>query len=135
MPTCSRADYGRATDKGESADWRVPPTPALKRRSKIDHIAIVVEHIPTAVQWYLAHFNCLVQWQDSSWAYLEFENCGLALVVDGTHPSHFAVQVDGFSRFGTPSMHRDGTRFLYLQDCDGNTVEMLDRTSTEEVSK
>jgi catechol-2,3-dioxygenase len=106
-----------------------------KNRSVIDHIAIVVDDIDASVDWYESRFDCDVRWHDASWAYLQFANCGLALVVDGSHPSHFAVQVTGLSRFGQPLSHRDGTRFIYVNDHDGNVVEMLDRSAVSEASQ
>ena len=96
----------------------------------IDHVAVVVDDIDTALAWYQAHFNCDVQWHDESWAFLRFGNCGLALVTPEQHPPHFAITAANIARFGTPQTHRDGTRFVYLDDGSGNTVEMLERLPT-----
>jgi len=100
---------------------------AMETLDKIDHVAVVVDDIAAALAWYQARFNCVVQWHDESWAYLRFNTCGLALVTPRQHPPHFAVTAANISRFGTPKKHRDGTRFVYMHDGSGNTVEMLER--------
>ena len=48
---------------------------------KIDHIAIVVTNINHAVNWYKDNRDCKVNYQDTSWAELQFENIKLALVL------------------------------------------------------
>lgn len=94
---------------------------------RIDHVALVVVDIDSAVQWYRDRFHCAVEWHDASWAYLRFENCGLALVTPGQHPPHVAIQSDHLTVFGKPIKHRDGTQSVYLADRDGNVVEVLQR--------
>lgn len=96
---------------------------------RIDHVALVVDDIDAAVQWYRERFDCSLQWHDPTWAYLQFENCGLALVKPGQHPPHVAIQSHQLKRFGEPVLHRDGTQSVYVADHDGNIVEVLDRTT------
>ena len=67
----------------------------------------------------------MIAYQDASWALLKFENISLALVLPGKHPPHFAVTRDNIAIFGTPVPHRDGTSSVYIQDPNGNNVEML----------
>ena len=47
---------------------------------KIDHIAIVVTNINHAVNWYTENRDCKVNYQDDSWAELQFDNIKLAFV-------------------------------------------------------
>ena len=91
----------------------------------IHHTAIQVENIPKAVCWYTEYFNCKIEYQDSSWAMLKFENTSLALVLPDQHPYHFAITKDDLSAYGVASEHRDGTSSVYIKDTDGNNVEML----------
>ena len=60
---------------------------------KIDHVAIAVTNIKHAVKWYTENRKCKVNYQDDSWAELQFENIKLALVVKEEHPPHIAFEV------------------------------------------
>ena len=48
--------------------------PEIKTMEKIDHIAIVVTNINHAVKWYTDNHDCKVNYQDNSWAELQFDN-------------------------------------------------------------
>jgi len=56
----------------------------------IDHIAIPVEDVASAVDWYKSTFHCEVTYQDATWAFLKFGNIQLALVIPSQHPAHIA---------------------------------------------
>jgi|TARA_Y200000002_G_scaffold169950_2_gene140180 catechol 2,3-dioxygenase-like lactoylglutathione lyase family enzyme len=92
---------------------------------KIHHLAIQVDNIARAVQWYKLHMKCRVNYQDDSWAMIEFANIELALVLPDQHPPHFAIECSNISQFGEPVTHRDGTQSVYTQDIDKNVIEML----------
>ena len=98
-----------------------------KELSHLDHVAIKVDDIDTAVQWYQERVSCEVTWQDDSWAFLKLQNCGIALVSGDRHPPHVAVLTPSAEAFGAPDVHRDGTRSVYLMDASGNALEMLER--------
>ena len=89
---------------------------------KIDHIAIVVTNINHAVNWYKDNRDCEVNYQDESWAELQFENIKLALVLPQDHPAHIAFEddtvVDG-------EKHRDGSESIYEHDTFGNIIERI----------
>ena len=93
----------------------------------IDHIAITVTDIKEAVEWYSGHFKCSIVYQDESWAYLDFANIRLALVVANEHPSHIGFAIENASQYGLLKTHRDGTRSVYVRDSAGNTVEMVEK--------
>ena len=61
--------------------------PEIKTMEKIDHIAIVVTNIPQVVKWYTNNRDCKVNYQDNSWAELQFDNIKLALVLPNEHPT------------------------------------------------
>lgn len=91
----------------------------------IDHIAISVKDIGSAVEWYQKHFKCEVTYQDDTWAFLSFGNIKLALVIPEQHPPHLAFVSEQAESYGTLKPHRDGTRSLYVNDPSGNSVEIM----------
>lgn len=93
----------------------------------IHHVAISVENIGAAVDWYTHHFNCKVNYQDESWAFLEFANTKVALVIPAQHPPHIALESSEAEKFGELKPHRDGTRSVYLTDPAGNAIEIMAR--------
>jgi catechol 2,3-dioxygenase-like lactoylglutathione lyase family enzyme len=90
----------------------------------LDHIAVVVPNIAQAIDWYTKTFECEVSYQDDTWAFIEFENVKLALVVKGQHPPHMAVMRKDAETFGQLTEHRDGTKSCYIEDPAGNSVEV-----------
>jgi catechol 2,3-dioxygenase-like lactoylglutathione lyase family enzyme len=94
---------------------------------EVDHVAITVSNIKEAVNWYCEHFQCNVSYQDETWAYLEFSNIRLALVVPSQHPSHIGFSIKNASKYGVLTTHRDGTKSVYVHDPAGNAVEMVDK--------
>ncbi len=95
----------------------------------MDHIAITVNNINEAVAWYSNNFKCQITFQDDTWAYLEFANIRLALVVASQHPSHIGFAVENAAKYGVLKTHRDGTRSVYIRDPAGNAIELLDSDS------
>ena len=95
----------------------------------IHHIAIPRTDIPASVQWYRDNTDCVIEYQDDSWALLAYANIKLALVMPGQHPPHVAIVRDDAERFGPLVRHRDGTRSLYIQDSSGNQIEVLEASS------
>ena len=92
---------------------------------QIHHIAPQVQDIAQSIARYQANFSCAIAYRDESWAFLNFENISVALVLPNQHPPHFAITRDDVTPFGTPLPHRDGTSSVYIQDPDGNHIEML----------
>lgn len=96
-----------------------------QKLDKIHHTAIQVKDIGKSVSWYTERFACNIEYQDESWAMLQFANTSLALVLAEQHPYHFAILKDDLKPYGDATLHRDGTRSVYIKDGDGNAVEML----------
>ena len=71
------------------------------------------------------YFDCKVTYEDESWALLGFANVKLALVLPEQHPPHVGFVRRDAERFGPLSPHRDGTRSIYIEDSEGNAVEIL----------
>jgi catechol 2,3-dioxygenase-like lactoylglutathione lyase family enzyme len=91
----------------------------------LHHVAIPVRNVATAVAWYTSNFRCKVAYQDETWAFLEFGNIRLALVIPEQHPPHVALSSPEAAKFGTLTTHRDGTRSIYVADPSGNAVEIM----------
>jgi catechol 2,3-dioxygenase-like lactoylglutathione lyase family enzyme len=92
----------------------------------IHHVAIAVEDIRQAIHFYSTHFRCKVDYQDETWALLDFSNIKLALVIRREHEPHIAFTSREASKFGELRVHRDGTRSVYIKDPSGNTIEIMD---------
>ena len=93
----------------------------------VDHVAISVNEIPPALDWYRRHFNCEVLYQDGTWALVQFSNIKLALVVASQHPPHLGFFTPKAGDFGPLKAHRDGTKSVYITDPAGNSVELLEK--------
>jgi len=91
----------------------------------IHHVAIQVNDIDRAVSWYQSTFTTSVHYQDDSWALLKFRNIFLALVKPGQHPAHIAIEHERAEAFGALTQHRDGTQSIYIEDSEGNSVELM----------
>lgn len=98
-----------------------------KQLARIDHVAIQVDDIASAIAWYRNHWDCEIQWSDDTWALLKFDNLSLALVLPEQHPGHVAFLTNDPSKFGRTVDHRDGTSSCYIKDPWGNDIEMLKR--------
>jgi catechol 2,3-dioxygenase-like lactoylglutathione lyase family enzyme len=99
--------------------------PTATLLDSIHHVAVPVQDVQSAVEWYTKTFQCRVSYQDETWAMLEFANMKLALVVPHQHPGHVAFVHPEAEKFGTLKPHRDGTRSVYIHDPSGNAVEIL----------
>lgn len=96
---------------------------------QIHHIAIPATDVAASVRWYREHTECEVEYQDPTWALLRFANIKLALVMPGQHPPHLGLVREDAERFGALTLHRDGSRSVYVQDPAGNAVEVLEAAS------
>jgi extradiol dioxygenase family protein len=84
-----------------------------------------VPDIRQAVAWYTTKFNCTINYQDDTWALLDFANIQLALVTPGQHSAHIAFVNPNAAKFGPLQQHRDGTQSVYISDPFGNAVELI----------
>ena len=91
----------------------------------LHHIAIQVPNIKEAVDYYSKNFNSKVVYIDDSWAFIEFANIYMALVLPEQHPFHIAFERDDAEKFGKLTKHRDGTESIYIKDPFGNNLEII----------
>jgi len=91
----------------------------------LHHVAVQVQDLDRALDWYRQRFRLEVIYRDPTWALLRLANTHLALVIPAEHPPHLALSHPDAARFGTLTSHRDGTRSVYIEDSEGNTVEIM----------
>ena len=91
----------------------------------VDHVAIAVQDIQPAIDWYRSNFQCELLYQDATWALPRFANIKLALVSPSQHPPHLGFFRPDAAVFGALTGHRDGTKSVYINDPAGNLVEIL----------
>lgn len=110
--------------------------------SELDHVAVPSADIAASVQWYVEKFGAIVLYEDATWAFLRLGQGKLALVTPNQHPPHMALRVDeatlreAAQSAGKPvDRHRDGTRGIYIDDPDGNQVELICYPTGETVYK
>ena len=120
------SDYSPAISQHNSSQQ---PNASSQQLDALHHVAIQVQKVDRAVEWYTDQFKCKVMYQDETWALLQFANTSLALVVPGEHPPHLAFVTEQAEQFGDLVTHRDGTRSVYIQDSETNIVECMDPTS------
>lgn len=104
----------------------MPATTTKAALDAVDHVALSVTNVAEAVRWYRERFHCEVLYQDDTWAFVEFANIRVALVIPEQHPPHFAI-LGNPADFGAPQAHRDGTSSVYITDPAGNSIEILQR--------
>ena len=99
---------------------------------ELDHVAIQTHDIAGSVAFYVEHFSAEVLYQDATWAFLQLGQGKLALVTPTQHPPHIALRVNEATleraavRAGLPiDRHRDGTTGIYVDDPQGNVVELI----------
>ena len=95
------------------------------RLDSLHHVAIQVKDIARALKWYSENFNTETVYLDDTWAMLRFENMYLALVLPSQHPPHIAIEHEGAEAHGKLVKHRDGTESIYINDSEGNTIELM----------
>lgn len=97
----------------------------------IDHIAIVVDNLDEAAEWYMETCGGTVTYKEDTYYRLQLENICIALILSSHGPNrpHIAVLVDCLEDLpkekGEYVKHRDGTHGVYVTDPYGNHVEYI----------
>jgi catechol 2,3-dioxygenase-like lactoylglutathione lyase family enzyme len=94
---------------------------------KIDHVAINVRDIEKSVEWYMENIGGRILYKDETWALLRMGGAKIALTVASQHKPHIGFRVDNLIDFDTEEIkkHRDGARYVYREDPDGNVIEWV----------
>jgi len=92
---------------------------------KLDHIAIKTENLERSIEWYCKLLpEATILYKDSTWALLSGPNWKIAFVYAREHKPHIAFEYKG-EEDDSWKTHRDGSRYKYIEDPDGNVVELL----------
>ncbi len=93
---------------------------------RFDNIAISVKDIQKSIDWYQKNIGAKIKYQDETWALVCVNDTDIAFVTNNQHPPHIAFRVDSLCDLD-PSYktHRDGSKYIYKTDPDGNTVELI----------
>ena len=99
---------------------------------KIHHIAIQVDNLKECVSFYCNKFNADIEYEDETWAMLNFDNIQLALVLPEEHPPHICFEKT-IPKNIPAKEHRDGTRSVYDFDPSGNMIELLESEDSKQL--
>ena len=99
-------------------------------KSKVDHIAILVDDLELAEAWYTEKLEGEVTFRDGKYIRVCIENTNIALIDKQHYPhAHFAILVDNEEDLpldeGYTVTHRDGTKGTYVKDPFGNYLEYI----------
>ena len=95
---------------------------------RLDHIALNVKDVKASTDWYRVNLNAEVSYEDETWAMLRVGDVAVALTLPNQHPSHVAFELNSMDEFDDSfdiKTHRDGSKYQYITDLDGNTIEYI----------
>ena len=98
--------------------------------SVVDHIAILVDDLVAAEEWYTEKLDGKVTFRDSKYIRMSVSNTNIDLKEKKHYPyAHFAILVDKIEdlplELGETVYHRDGTTGVYVKDPFGNYLEYI----------
>ena len=99
-------------------------------KSKIDHIAILVDDLDLAESWYIEKLKGKVSFRNGKYVRIKVQNTNIALVDKKHYPhAHFGILVEKIEdlplELGEVVYHRDGTTGVYVKDPFGNYLEYI----------
>ncbi len=102
----------------------------MSSKSKIDHIAILVDDLKLAEEWYMKRINGTVAFRDNKYTRIQIGNTNIALIDKKHYPSaHIGVLIDNLEDLplekGEIVRHRAGTIGVYEEDPFGNYLEYI----------
>ena len=101
-----------------------------KKRSIVDHIALLVDDLQVAEEWYTEKLDGHVTFRDSKYVRVSVSNTNIALIDKKHYPcAHFGILVEKMEdlplEMGEVVYHRDGTTGVYVKDPFGNYLEYI----------
>ncbi len=102
----------------------------MTMKSLVDHIAILVDDLKKAEEWYCQHLECKVGYRDAKYIRLQTHNVNIALIDKKHYPyPHIGILVENLEDLPTEKgeviKHRDGTVGVYVKDPFGNYLEYI----------
>ena len=99
-------------------------------KSIIDHIAIKVDDLEVAEEWYCNNLAAEVTFRDEKYVRIKVENTNIALIDKKHYPwEHIAILVENKEelphKLGETIEHRHGTVGVYVKDPFGNYLEYI----------
>jgi len=100
------------------------------KKSTVDHIALLVDDLKVAEEWYSNSLNAKITFRDEKYIRLSIDNTNIALIDKNHYPhAHIGILVDNKDDLplekGTVVEHRDGTVGVYVKDPFGNYLEYI----------
>ena len=101
-----------------------------RMKSIVDHIAILVDDLNIAEEWYSDKMGGVVEFRDSKYIRIKVSNTNIALIDKNYYPhAHIGILVDNKedlpTDLGEVVHHRDGTIGVYVKDPFGNYLEYI----------
>jgi len=98
--------------------------------SHVDHIAIRVDDLNAAEEWYCTNLHGKVTFRDEKYIRIKLQNTNIALIDKKYYPwEHIAILVENKEdlphEIGETIKHRDGTVGVYVKDPFGNYLEYI----------
>ena len=98
--------------------------------SIVDHIAILVDDLAVAEEWYTDKLSGKVTFRDPKYIRMRVSNVNIALIDKKHYPyAHFGILVEKIEdlplELGDAVYHRDGTVGVYVKDPFGNYLEYI----------
>ena len=95
----------------------------------VDHIAILVDDLDLAEEWYTSQLNAAISFKDSKYIRIKVQNTNIALIDKKHYPyAHIGILVDDINNLPADGLrveHRDGTIGVYVEDPFGNYLEYI----------
>ena len=95
----------------------------------VDHIAILVDDLDLAEEWYTSKLNAAVSFKDSKYIRIKVQNTNIALIDKKHYPyAHIGILVNDVNNLPADGLrveHRDGTIGVYVEDPFGNYLEYI----------
>jgi extradiol dioxygenase family protein len=100
------------------------------QNSTVDHIAILVDDLAIAKEWYVEKLNAEISYVDKKYVRLKLNNTNIALIDKKHYPcAHIGILVEDIKDIPTDAgevvYHRDGTVGVYVKDPFGNYLEYI----------
>jgi extradiol dioxygenase family protein len=98
--------------------------------SIVDHIAVLVDDLAIAEEWYTKRLDGKVTFRDPKYIRMSVSNTNIALIDKKHYPyPHFGILVEKIEdlpiELGEAVYHRDGTAGVYVKDPFGNYLEYI----------
>ena len=98
--------------------------------SIVDHIAVLVDDLNVAEEWYIQKLSGKVTFRGPKYIRMRVSNTNIALIDKRHYPHpHFGILVEKIEdlplELGDTVYHRDGTVGVYVKDPFGNYLEYI----------